>query len=144
MLCQTSTRTVHKPQYVQFYVDLEQLAGPTAPCAAGHGVRHPVLAWMKDPGLEAAHPAAMQLRRVSCKGELSKAHQQYFNFSSPDAGFPLSQHGCFLKKACLQTQALTFLADNSRASPAATEWKHKNATSPLFAIHADHSSQSAF
>lgn len=74
---------------------------------------------LKDPGLEAAQPTSHAAEECACcssrkereqlciceletllyqtcilkracyKGELSKAQKQYFNFSSPEAGFPL-------------------------------------------------------
>lgn len=98
MLCQTSTRTVHKPKYVQFYLDLEQLAGPTAPWATGHGARHPDLVCAaRDWRMEAAQaarsvcaalhaereqhctcePHHCTFRRVSSNSESSKAILQF-------------------------------------------------------------------
>lgn len=93
--------------------------------------------------------SASSVRRVSYKGGLSKAQEAILQFLL-SRGWLSSFITRLLPEICMFTNpSPNFLADNSRASPAATQRKHKNATSPqhadeIAAIHADHSPQRIF
>lgn len=111
-LCQTSTRTVHKPKYVQFYLDLEQLAGPTAPWATGHGARHPDLVCAgRDWRMEAAQAA-----RSVCAA-LHAEREQHCTWEQATPPLHL-QKGELQLRTLKSTEAiLQFLRSNTSISP---------------------------
>lgn len=122
-----------------------------------------VLALIEGLSPGAAQPPAMQHRDIHAKPGCSISHGSRKNdqttaiqdqlHPSSEGGFtsekswkhkrntsryPLRRllchkHSCFLKYVYLQNQVLTFSAHNSRASPAATHQKYKNATRPQHA-----------